>query len=176
MSKNIEDTKNYYNGIAKGYKNLYHEEQIIKINKINKHLLKKGKLLDLGAGDGVLNQFLQTQINKKELILVSADLSEELLSLNSNKKENKFQIDAQELPFENEEFEQICAFTVYQDIPDKLKALNETYRVLKKNGTLIISFLHMAKNIEPLIQELETKFTIIEKIKEEKDFIYVLKK
>ena len=41
-----------------------------------------GKVLDLGAGDGVLNQFFSENVE-----LYSFDLSEELLTLNPNKKE-----------------------------------------------------------------------------------------
>ena len=167
--KNTQTTRAYYNGISKGYQELYHEEQIQKISKVKQFLPKEGSLLDLGAGDGVLNQFLSKDIN-----LTSFDLSDELLKLNPNT--NTIQGDAQNLPFNNQEFDFISSFTVFQDIPDPIKALLEAKRVLKDDGTFILSFLHVTKKGQEIITDIKKEFTIIEEIKEEKDSIFVLKK
>lgn len=167
--KKESKTLNYYNAIAKGYKNLYHTEQILKINKIIKFLPLKGTLLDLGSGDGILNQFLN-----KEVKIISFDLSFELLKLNKNK--NKIQGSILNLPFKNEIFETISSFTVFQDVPNQKKAIQETKRILKKEGIFILSFLHLTKNINILLKEIENNFKILEKIKEEKDFIFILQK
>jgi ubiquinone/menaquinone biosynthesis C-methylase UbiE len=161
-------TLNYYDGIAKGYSNLYHEEQIKKISLIKKYFPTKGLILDLGSGDGVLNQFLD-----KEIKLISLDLSFELLKLNKNK--NKIQASILNLPFKNNSFEFISSFTVFQDMPNLKKAITETKRVLKKEGVFILSFLHMAKDVTILLEEIKNNFEIIEKFKEEKDYIFVLK-
>jgi ubiquinone/menaquinone biosynthesis C-methylase UbiE len=167
--KKESSTLNYYNGIAKGYKNLYHEEQINKINKIKDFLPKKGILLDLGSGDGVLNQFLSKKVN-----IISFDLSFELLKLNSNK--NKIQGSILDLPFKNESLDYISSFTVFQDLPNPSKAINEAKKILKKGGIFILSFLHISRNIDILIKEINKNFEIIKEIKEEKDYIFVLKK
>jgi ubiquinone/menaquinone biosynthesis C-methylase UbiE len=167
--KKESKTLNYYNAIAKGYKNLYHEEQILKINKIKQFLPEKGTILDLGSGDGILNQFLN-----KEIKIISFDLSFELLKINKNK--NKIQGSILNIPFKNESFKYISSFTVFQDIPDKKKAIQETKRILKKEGILILSFLHLTKGIDILIKEIKSNFRIIEEIKEEKDYIFILQK
>jgi ubiquinone/menaquinone biosynthesis C-methylase UbiE len=112
--KTPEQTKNYYNGIAKGYPELYHEEQQDKIKLIQTYLPNQGSLLDLGAGAGVLNTFLQPSLS----LVTSFDLSQALLDLNSNKEENKIQGDICNLPFEGQCYDTICSFTVIQDIYD----------------------------------------------------------
>ncbi|MCA9496899.1 MAG: class I SAM-dependent methyltransferase [Nanoarchaeota archaeon] len=170
QEKQEKKTQNYYDGIAKGYKNLYHEEQIKKINIIKNQIPKKGKILDLGSGDGVLNQFIK---NKEELI--SFDLSKELLKLNPNKNENKIQGSILNMPFKNEEFDYLISFTVFQDLSDPKKAILESKRILKKDGTFILSFLLLSQNYEILINEIKNNFTIISKITEEKDIIFILK-
>ena len=163
-------TLNYYDGISKGYKNLYHQEQIQKIEKIEEFLPEKGILLDLGSGDGVLNQFIK---NNNNIQLISFDLSFELLKLNNNK--NKIQGSILNLPFKNKSIDTIYSFTVFQDLPNVKKGIMETKRVLKKNGIFILSFLHLAKDVELLLEEIKNKFEIIKEIKEEKDYIFILK-
>ncbi len=166
--KKESSTLNYYNGIAKGYSNLYHEEQILKISKIKQHLPSKGILLDLGSADGVLNQFLN-----KNIKLISLDLSYNLLKLNKNK--NKIQASAQNLPIKTNSINFISSFTVIQDLPNPIIALNEIKRVLKENGTIILSFLQISKNTKIILDYIQNNFKIIQKIEEEKDVIFVLK-
>lgn len=162
-------TLNYYDGIAKGYKNLYHEEQIQKIKNIINFLPKNGTILDLGSGDGVLNQFID-----KKVKIISFDLSFELLKLNKNK--NKIQGSIQNLPFKDKSFEYISSFTALQDIPNPKEAIEETKRILKEDGAFILSFLHIAKDINILLEEIKKNFKIIKEIKEEKDWIFILEK
>lgn len=173
MSKSLEQTRNYYNGIAKGYPNLYHDEQINKIYLVKNYLPKYGKVLDLGAGAGVLNNFLD--LNNLELF--SFDLSFELLKLNSNIDKRKICGDAQNLSiFENLSFDTICSFSVLQDIENPIIAINEVFRVLKNKGLLILSVVKFAKSSEIISNYIEEKFELIEKVEEEKDLIFVLRK
>lgn len=165
----IQKTLDYYDGIAKGYSELYHEEQNNKISKVINYLPKEGNVLDLGSGDGVFNKFIL-----KDVSLISLDLSFELLKLNSNCK--KINASILNLPLKSEKFDFIVSFSVFQDLPDVLISINEVYRILKKNGVFIVSFLHMSLKTEDLIQHLEKKFELIEKIKETKDYILVLRK
>jgi len=169
--KSIESTKNYYDGISKGYSELYHNEQKEKIKTIKNHIPLKGKLLDLGCGDGVLNSFL-----KSSILLYSFDLSEELLLLNPNKNNYKFQGSATNLPFKNEYFNTISSFTMLQDIENKIKVLKEIKRTLKKEGVLILSFLKQCQNKENIYSYLEKKFEIIEKKELNIDEIIICKK
>ena len=169
--KTEEKTKNYYNGIASGYKNLYHEEQKLKISLILDYFPNTGNLLDLGSGDGVLNQFIPTDVE-----LFSLDLSCELLKLNSNDDEHKFCASILNIPFSDKKFDFISSFTVFQDLPDVECGINEAIRVLKDDGTFILSFLHMARDCSKLLELINSKFDIIFETKEVKDYVFVLKK
>lgn len=167
MKKEI-NTLNYYDGISKGYSNLYHEEQIQKISLIKSYLENKKTILDLGAGDGVLNKFVSGESQ-----LVSFDLSFELLKLNNNN--NKVQGSAMNLPFKDDSFDCISSFTMLQDTPSPIKALEEIKRVLKKDGIIILSFLRLTSQLNEILEYIGKKFIIIEKIEEVKDWIFVLK-
>ena len=170
--KTPEQTQNYYDGIAKGYSELYHDEQKEKITLIKSYLPTQGSLLDLGAGAGVLNTFLSSSLSQ----VISFDLSEELLTINSTKKENKIQGDICELPFENNSYDTICSFTVIQDVYNIEKAFEEINRVLKVDGRLIISFLRISKKKELIESIIKANFKIIKEMEEFKDDIYVLEK
>jgi len=169
--KTEEKTMNYYNGIASGYKNLYHEEQKLKISLILDYLPNTGNLLDLGCGDGVLNQFISNDVE-----LFSLDLSSELLKLNSNSEPHKFCASILDIPFSDKKFDFISSFTVFQDLPDVKCGINETLRVLKDDGTFVLSFLHMARDCSLLLELIHSKFEIVFETKEIKDYIFVLKK
>lgn len=165
--KSLEKTMNYYNAIAPGYKELYHEEQILKISNIKELIPKNGLGIDIGSGDGVVNEFIQTNF-------ISLDLSHELLKLNSNK--NKIVGSAMNLPFEKESFDFALSFTVFQDLPDPIKAIDEVKRILKKRGIFILTFLHMSKSAQDIVEKVSKEFKVVKEIKEIKDYIFVLKK
>lgn len=169
MEKKESRTLNYYDGISRGYKNLYHAEQISKILKIMNSFLLEGIMLDLGSGDGVLNAFIDSKVD-----LISFDLSFELLKLNSNNC--KVQGSILNLPFKNESFNMISSFTVFQDLPDVKRGISEVLRVLKVEGVFILSFLQVAKDCVLLFDEIEKSFEILEKIDDNKDYIFILKK
>lgn len=167
MKKDIK-TLNYYDAISQGYKNLYHEEQTKKIILINEYFPKRGILLDLGSGDGVLNKHII-----KNVKLISFDLSYELLKLNDNGI--KIQGSIHSLPFKDNSIDFISSFTVFQDLSDVKLGLLEAKRVLKKDGIFILSFLIVAKDLNILLDEIKFNFEIVKTIKEEKDYIFVLK-
>ncbi len=169
MGKKQVDTLNYYDGIAKGYGNLYHEEQKKKISLIKGFLPARGNLLDLGSGDGILNEFLGENVD-----VVSFDLSFNLLRENSNK--NKVCGSILNLPFKDESFDFVCSFTVFQDLPDIEKAVLNVKRVLKYDGKFVISFLKVSSSSGLMASLVEREFEILEKFEEKKDFIFVLKK
>lgn len=169
MDVKIKKTLNYYDGIAKGYKELYHNEQKQKISQIIKYLPKTGVILDLGCADGVFNKYVSKSNN-----LISFDLSFELLRLNSNDK--KFNGSILNLPFKSNYFDFVVSFSVFQDLPLIEKGVDEVYRILKKDGVLIVSFIHMSSKSEQLLELFLSKFELIDKIIEEKDIILILRK
>lgn len=169
MSKSVEETKNYYNGISQGYKNLYHQEQIEKISEVKSYFLDNGNILDLGSGDGVLNEFIS-----KNCELYSLDLSEELLSLNSNIDERKFCESCEHMSFEDNKFDGIYSFSVIQDVPDLCRVINEIQRIGKENSLCVISFVRWGSRVDEMKRLLEgiSKEVIFEK-ELEKDYVYV---
>lgn len=170
----FEKTKNYYDGISSGYKNLYHEEQILKINYVREYLPKSGKLLDAGCGDGVLNSFIDSNVE-----LFSFDLSSELLKLNPNLDSSKFCGSLTDLSiFENSSFDFICSFSVIQDIGnfDLEKVFLEFIRVLRGSRMMCLSFVKFSSKKEDIIFLIEKYFQIICNFEETKDLIFVLKK
>ena len=86
--------------------------------------MKKGIVLDLGGGDGVVNKYFECE-------LVSYDLSLGMLERNNNNK--KVVGVGESLAFKNEVFYQVISFTVLQDVLDVEKVILEVKRVLKKN-------------------------------------------
>lgn len=169
MEDEILKTMNYYDGIALGYCRLYHEEQERKIGLCADFLPKNGLVLDLGCGDGVLNRFISEKAR-----LVSFDLSFEMLKLNSNSL--KVQGSILSLPFLNDSFDCVVSLTVFQDLDNARKAIDEAYRVLKVGGRFILSFLKISKKRGEIKERIKKLFEIERTIEEDKDLIFVLKK
>ncbi|OGM05327.1 hypothetical protein A2715_05625 [Candidatus Woesebacteria bacterium RIFCSPHIGHO2_01_FULL_39_32] len=106
-------------------------------------LLKKikGKVVDVGAGSGVLEGFIEKE--GLNLDWYGVDIAPK--SIQQLKKKYpywNFSIgDAKKLPFKNNLFDCVIVSEVLEHIPPKytFKALSEVQRVLKHNGKLIIS-------------------------------------
>lgn len=167
MEKTLNRTKNYYDGISKGYKQLYHEEQILKISKLKKYIPKNQTILDLGSGDGVLNQFIENNSN-----FISLDLSFNMLK-NNNNDGNKIQASITNIPLKDNSIKNIICLTAIQDIENTQLAIKEINRILESKGTLIISFLKNSQKKENIINELNKYFKIKHQIEELKDLILI---
>ena len=90
----------YYNKIANGYDELYEEEQRKKIEIIKKYIKPKGKILDIGAGTGIVSRFFKN--------VVSLDPSKKMLE---KIKGEKLVGKAEELPFKDKSFDMIISLT-----------------------------------------------------------------
>ena len=95
---------------------------------------KKGlKILNLGAGIGddleILNKFGASYV---------VDLDKEALSIIPDGLcvEKKLG-DAQALPYEDDFFDVVISFNVFEHVKDDYKAVSEIYRVLKPSGVLV---------------------------------------
>lgn len=120
-------TKKYYDTIAKGYDELYRKEQLEKFEKVPK---LEGKILDIGAGTGLLNEFVD--------VGVSADLSTGILKFNKNKM--KICCSVTHLPFKTNSFDYVVSITVMQDLSKAAmeKSLIEIKRVASKKAVVSI--------------------------------------
>ena len=132
----IVDLKDYQAGhseISFGFrgKKLLINELMKKACKKNRNL----KILNIGAGTGddldILNKFGENHlvdIEKEALPLIKKGICA-----------SKTVADACALPFENSSFDVVVSFDVFEHIPNDNKALQEIYRVLKKDGKLVFS-------------------------------------
>jgi ubiquinone/menaquinone biosynthesis C-methylase UbiE len=109
--------------------------------------LKPGdRMLDLGCGQGqTLVHILKKLKNGKAY---GFDLSENLLAV-AEKYLSKYIVNGklelikgnatEKLPFKDKFFDKIVCHNVLECIPDKVSFVNECFRMLKKDGTLVLS-------------------------------------
>lgn len=130
-----KQTINTYNQLAKDYDN----ETIdfwerFPVSIVNKYIeLTKGKILNVGSGPGRDGLILK----KAGLDVICLDASEEMINLSKQKGLESVLGDFMDLPFENNSFDGVWAYTSLLHIPKIQidKPLSEIRRVLKDNGT-----------------------------------------
>ncbi len=97
---------------------------------------KNLKVLDLGCGDGRFTSFLGEFSDTDAL-----ELSEEAISIAKKKHPhvNFFQGSALDFEFESEKYDVVISQEVIEHIEDQKKYIEVCWKVLKKNGYLIIT-------------------------------------
>ena len=161
-------TSKFYDDLIKGNKNftIFTKDTRYNINKIlEKKNLKKyfdnvvskfikndPYILDYGCGPGTFLLKLSSLSNSK---LFGVDISNEFIKESKkNIEERKIQnidvklVEAEQLPFNDETFDVILIVDVIHHLDDIEKNLSEIYRVLKKNGKILIYEPNM---LNPLI-------------------------
>jgi ubiquinone/menaquinone biosynthesis C-methylase UbiE len=113
----------------------YIEEQTAKYEHILSHL-GRGRTLDNGCGTGLFLPFLG-------VYSVGLDLSSELLKEARGRAGNNelVQGDSENLPFRTDVFDNMASITVIQNIPDSKRMIDESSRVVKIGGVMVISSL-----------------------------------
>jgi ubiquinone/menaquinone biosynthesis C-methylase UbiE len=113
---------------------------------ISRSGIKKGmKILEVGCGSGAFTTFVARAVGDKGEVF-ALDIQPEMLKQIENKlklPENRdikniqlIEGDALNIPLEDNSFDLVYTITVFQEIPDKNKALKEMKRVLKPKGIL----------------------------------------
>jgi ubiquinone/menaquinone biosynthesis C-methylase UbiE len=93
----------------------------------------KGKMLDVGCGNSPF-EFL---VNQNQCEYVGIDIAG---ADNFDYQNSKIVVfDGENIPFENESFENIICTEVIEHIPNPEKIISEMHRVLKPNGLAIIT-------------------------------------
>lgn len=154
----IEKTKEDYNLIAEEFSQTRRE--IWKELTFLFDFLKPGeKVLDAGCGNGRWFPLF----SEKRVEYFGLDFSEKLIALAKNSFPNGrfFVGNLLSLPFSEEEFDKAYLIAVLHQIPSfqyRLKILQETKRVLKRGGNLILTTwkIHQPKEIFLLL-----KYTIL---------------
>ena len=137
-----EDIKRIYAGYSNIYdfifKNFFHPRHKHVIEQMN--IRPDDKILDVGVGTG-----LALPLYPDHCHVTGIDLSEEMLNKAYNKVEKHTlknvklkQMDAMNLQFEDNTFDQVIATFVISVVPDPIRVISEMKRVCKKNNNLII--------------------------------------
>lgn len=103
------------------------------------------KVLELGCGNGIMWDEKYNELPANVKIILS-DFSEGMCKIVREKhKEHKNiqvkQIDIQDIPYENNTFDIVIANHMLYHVPNVDKAIEEVYRVLKKDGIFYASTL-----------------------------------
>ncbi len=110
-------------------------------------------LLDDGCGTGMFFSHINSSC-------VGLDLSGNLLAVAKEKlKPNNYLVygDSEHLPFRRSVFNGLYAFTLIQNLPDKVQAISEMKRVSRAQARLFVTALKAAFNREYLTGLLEGK-------------------
>lgn len=126
----------YYDEIASGYKELHGEEQLEKVRVILENIDPSGLLLDIGAGCGI-----STKEFERYCTCIALDPSEELLKQYDG---YKMLGRAEDLPFPDNYFDVVISVTSLHHA-DIDRALDEIFRVVKKDGQIAITILKKSK-------------------------------
>ena len=138
-----------YDLTAHLYDARYSEEQEAKYKAALAELNVTGAVLDVGCGSGLLFSHVAAQAE----VVVGVDVSGKLL-LQAKERAKNFhnahvvQADADHLPFTNECFAVVFAFTVLQNMPKPAETLRELKRTAKHNGAVVVTGLKKAFPLE----------------------------
>jgi len=154
----------FYSNLAKGYNELYKEEQLKKLRIIKQNMKIIPPLLDIGCGTGISTSFFKVKS------IIGIDNNKEMLKLAGK---NCIYADATKLPFKNKSFSTIISVTAFHNIKNINKALKEVKRV-SSNNNICITFLKKSKKLNHFRKLMKKHFKNIKEIKEEKDIIFIV--
>ena len=118
--------------------------------------LQPNSVLDLGCGPGYTTSQVAENLSCKSV--VGVDFSAEMLSFahqNYAQWANFLQGDAENLPFQNEQFSAVFALGVLGKYKNPQKILLESFRVLRPNGYLLFTY----PNVSSLILSIQRWIT-----------------
>ena len=156
----------YYGKIAKGYDELYEEEQANKLSVIrdNINVSKSTKILDIGCGTGISSNL--------GCFVAGIDPSMELLRHNQSRR--KVCGTAELLPFKNNSFDYVVCVTAMHNFDNINNSLEEMKRVC--NGHFIITILKRSKKFNMIKRIIGEKFKVYKMKEESKDTLLFCRK
>ncbi len=99
--------------------------------------IKDKKILDIGIHHGDFSRLVLKDQTAPHV--VGLDFSHLPLKIAKSSGFIVLQGDALKLPFKNSRFDVVFCGQIFEHVPDPLELLDEVYRVLKKDGVLILS-------------------------------------
>ena len=110
------------------------------IERLRKH--KLSRILEIAAGTGVVTRFLASEL-PDTVSIVATDLNQSMLDEAIEKGISRpiewQQADAMDLPFEDEIFDAVVCQFGAMFFPDKIKAYEGIYRILKPGGIFLFN-------------------------------------
>lgn len=153
-----------YNDIARGYDELHGVEQQQKILYV-KHLLENKKILDIGAGTGLLANYVNAEIT-------GIEPSKEMIEQSHNRNINMIHGPASEIKnLPANTYTACTSFTAMHHVETPSKIYEEINRVTKKEAIVIMSFLDTTP--QEAIQKFKKRFIITDTKKIHRDNIYI---
>ena len=165
MSEITTDVQDIFSSIAPNYDKL---NTILTLN-IDKLWRKKAvklcnikendKVLDLCCGTGKMIE-LECRAVGVNTVVIGLDFNKDMINegykkLNQSLNNYKFNLiegDAMNLPFEDNSFQCITIAFGLRNVPDKIKAISEMYRVLKPGGKVVC--LELSKPEMPVLKSI----------------------
>jgi len=98
---------------------------------------KKIRILDIGAADGFILDYLKKRVNMERA--VGVELFEELIKFKKSDEIELIRGKAENLPFGRDEFDVALICSVIEHVEDADRTLEEAHRVIKQGGYLILT-------------------------------------
>ncbi|OWZ82760.1 class I SAM-dependent methyltransferase [Natranaerobius trueperi] len=151
--------KRRYDRIAQVYDLFDSPMELMAFQKHRKTVIDQlyGKVLEVGVGTGRNIEYYPDKFSSIEEIS-AIDFSENMLTKAKEKAEKLhksvqlYEMDVQEMDFNDNEFDCVFSTCVFCSVPDPIKGLTEIKRVLKPEGRLIL--LEHVRSKKPLIGTL----------------------
>ncbi len=121
-------------------------------------------VLDVAGGTGDLSIAFSKKVGKSGLVILS-DINEKMLLTGRNRLLDKgiieniafIQADAENLPFDDNQFDCVSIAFGLRNVTDKQRALHSMYRVLKPGGRILI--LEFSKPVIPLLNKMYDSYS-----------------
>jgi len=147
-----------YDLTAKLYDVRYAEEQEVKYKAALERLKvpRNSKVIDVGCGTGLLFSHVAAEAQT----VVGMDISSKLL-LKAKERARNFrnvhlvQADADHIPFKDNYFSVVFAFTVLQNLPEPLETLKEVKRIVERDASIVVTGLKKAFSLDAFRELLQ---------------------
>lgn len=139
---NINHNKDFFNSLAEAWDDVTnHDPEKIRYLLSQIDLKQMDSVLDVGCGTGILTPFLMELLGD-EGKLTAIDLAENMIEKAKAKYKHLpvhfVQGDVTSHPFPNCTFDAVICYSVYPHFIDPLQTIKTLYRLLKKDGKLLV--------------------------------------